>query len=238
MGSATTDCLKGIFLGLDTSGLRTGLALVTRERTVYEINTDTGISHNESLLLLLEQAFAAARVSIAELSGIGLTIGPGMWTALRVGLSVVKGLVLPQSLPVKGVNTLSAVSATAARTRLPVLAVLDARRGEVYAALYRQEAVLIPPCAVEPAQLATRVAEYNPGAGVALAGDGSELVKPALAAAGVQFEDTGVRQASPAVVARLGMELLNRDGPDGLAELEPVYLRRTDAEINRERRGG
>jgi tRNA threonylcarbamoyladenosine biosynthesis protein TsaB len=154
-----------------------------------------------------------------------------------VGLSVVKGLALPKLLPVKGVNTLQAIAATVGPVTLPVLTVMDARRGEVYAALYLNEQVLVQPSALEPVRLATLVAEHKTTR-VALAGDGRELVKPALKAAGIQFEDTGVCRASPVVVARLGMELLDRQGPDSIAELEPVYLRRTDAEINREKCAG
>jgi len=236
MGSTTADCLKQIFIGLDTSGPETGLAIVATERVLYEIRSGSGTNHNEALLLLLDQLLNTAGLKIEAISGIGFTIGPGMWTALRVGLSVVKGLALPRNIPVKGVNTLQALSVSACQTGEPVLAVMDARRGEVYAAVYWQDRVLIEPGALTPEKLARQVVNCKLATGFRAVGDGVELVKPALTAAGIQVVDTEIRRVSPVVVARLAIELLSRDGPDPLAEIEPIYLRRTDAEINREKR--
>lgn len=237
MGFATNDSLRYIFLGLDTSGPQTGLALVTQERILYETRSKAKITHNESLITLLLQAFEETGLNLEMVRGIGFTIGPGMWTSLRVGLSVIKGLALPRSLPVKGVNTLRAISETAGYDELPVLAVMDAKRGEVYAGLFYRERTVVEPRAMEPKQLASLVAKNQLGR-VVVAGDGSELIKPVLSVAGIQFCDVGVSLPSPIIIARLGIKLLDKYGPDPIDSLEPVYLRRTDAEINREKRLG
>ncbi len=236
MGDTADGRVKDIFLGLDTSGFQTGLALVSGDAVLYETRSSAGTSHNESLLLLIRRALGAAGLQLDQLSGICLTIGPGMWTGLRVGLSAVKGLALPKGIAVKGVNTLQVIAATAGAGEGAVLAVMDARRNEVYASLYCGAQVLIPPQAETPDLLGSLIAERQVAGELVLAGDGSELVKAALSAAGLRFVDSGVRLPEPAVIVRLGVELLKSEGPDRLSELEPVYLRRTDAEINLEGR--
>uniref|UniRef100_A0A7C3EMA9 tRNA (Adenosine(37)-N6)-threonylcarbamoyltransferase complex dimerization subunit type 1 TsaB n=1 Tax=candidate division WOR-3 bacterium TaxID=2052148 RepID=A0A7C3EMA9_UNCW3 len=236
MGDTADGRVRDIFLGLDTSGFQTGLALVSGGAVLYETRSSAGTSHNESLLLLIRRALDAAGLQLDQLRGICLTIGPGMWTGLRVGLSTVKGLALPKGIAVKGVNTLRVIAATAGAGGGAVLAVMDARRNELYAALYHGTRVLIPPQAGASPFLGRLVAERQPPGDLLLAGDGSELIKPVLSAMGIRFVDSGVRLPEPAVIVRLGVELLKSEGPDRLSELEPVYLRRTDAEINLEGR--
>lgn len=236
MGGAAISFLRGVFLGLDTSGLQTGLALVESDRVLYEHRTTGSGTHNEVLLPLISRALKAVGLTLEELSGILLAIGPGMWTGLRVGLSTVKGLALPGRIAVKGVNTLEAIAATANAGDRAVLAVIDARRGELYAGLYQGQRVLISPRPTAAQFLVRMAAELALPDELVLAGDGSGLIQPLLAAAGVRFVDSGVRQPAPAVIVRLGVELLQRLGPDRLEELEPLYLRRTDAELNREQR--
>ncbi|MEO0005510.1 MAG: tRNA (adenosine(37)-N6)-threonylcarbamoyltransferase complex dimerization subunit type 1 TsaB, partial [candidate division WOR-3 bacterium] len=94
--------MNGAFLGLETSGRTTGLALVKDKRVVWEKRTPNEVSHNESLLPLIDTAFAQTEIKLNELTGICLTIGPGMFTSLRVGLSVTKGLAVARGLLVKG----------------------------------------------------------------------------------------------------------------------------------------
>lgn len=228
--------MNDIFLGLDTSGFQTGLALVSGGVVLYETRSSAGTSHNEALLLLIKRALDVTGLQLDQLSGICLTIGPGMWTGLRVGLSTVKGLALPGGIAVKGVNTLQVIAATASAGAGAVLAVMDARRNQVYASLYCGDQVLIPPQAETPDLLGSLIAERQVAGELVLAGDGTELVKAALSATGLRFVDSGVRVPKPAVIVRLGVELLKSQGPDRLPELEPIYLRRTDAEINFERR--
>lgn len=229
--------MKGIFLGLDTSGRTTGLALVNDKMVVWEKRTAADVSHNERLLPLIGTAFLESGLKLDEVTGICLTIGPGMFTSLRVGLSVAKGLALPRGILVKGVNTLQALSFTAERERGNplVLALIDARKGEFYAGLYQGRETVIAPKVTSPEGLTGLLGEIDfSGKGLVLAGDGAEMAEPVLKRAGYPIDKTGITYPSPLAVIHLGVDLFAREGGDDLTNLEPIYLRRTDAELKRE----
>jgi len=227
-----------VFLGIETSGPATGVALVTAERLLYEKVSDGGARHNEQLLPLIQEAAAKSSVAITSLAGIGVAIGPGMFTALRVGLSVAKGLALAHGLPVKGVNTLWALAATAAGleslSARPVLALIDARKHQVYAALYCETQTVLAPAVVAPAELPRLLAAVVPRTDwLLLVGDGAELCRTVLESAGIATRWSGIRTPSPRVVAQAAARLIPVEGGADLAALEPCYLRRTDAELRR-----
>ncbi|MEO0071050.1 MAG: tRNA (adenosine(37)-N6)-threonylcarbamoyltransferase complex dimerization subunit type 1 TsaB [candidate division WOR-3 bacterium] len=248
----TANSVKDIFLAIETSGYSTGVALITGDSVLFETVEDTAARHNEVLLTLINEAFGHIRLSSAlgsqlsaidYLAGIFLTIGPGMFTSLRVGLSVAKGLALARQIPLKGVNTLLALSTTGGQVSnspYPVLALIDARKQELYAGFYLMGRPCIPPAVISPffipEWLSNVKIEYPKP--LILVGDGTKLVEPFLRQAGIDFITTGVTFPSVKVVARLGMQLLKDEGPDSLQLLEPLYLRRTDAELKREKEKG
>jgi len=232
-----------IFLGLETSGLNSGLALVRDDDLVGELRLDHSnyqATHNETIIAAIDQLCRGAGLAIDEITGICLTIGPGMFTALRVGLSVAKGIALPRGLPVKGVNTLQALSATVAQaTTELILTAIGAREGEVYAGLYQGERALIEPMTTTmvamSGELSRLCADCQLSPVIMVAGNAAEMVEPALTQLRIAVQKASVNVPSPAVVVKLGRALMQKEGPDDLMVLEPVYLRRTDAEINRER---
>ncbi len=116
--------MSPIYLALDTSGTRTALALVKDDKPIFETSATAPYGHNEKLLDLLKEALDQTGITLNQITAICLTIGPGMFTSLRVGLSVAKGLALTGKLPLKGVNTLYALAATAEEHSQPVLACL------------------------------------------------------------------------------------------------------------------
>jgi tRNA threonylcarbamoyladenosine biosynthesis protein TsaB len=240
-------------LGIETSGTQTGLALV-RDSGIITRTRACGTTHNEHVLPMLAELLAEAGIGPKDLTAIGVTAGPGMFTSLRVGLSTAKGLALPHSVPVKAVGTLPALAHSSPHpasctlhlapctSSPPVLALIDARKSEVYAALYDGSRELLAPCVLSPSALPAVLHSALSAlhSTLVLSGSGVPLCLDALRSAGVAVEDTQVRHPSAAAVARLALALIDAEGPDDLARLEPLYLRRTDAELNREvhRRGG
>ncbi|HDQ98693.1 MAG TPA: tRNA (adenosine(37)-N6)-threonylcarbamoyltransferase complex dimerization subunit type 1 TsaB [candidate division WOR-3 bacterium] len=225
--------LRGPVLGIESSGARSAVALARGEELIRE-SAREGTNHNEVLLELVDEVLAATGTGLDELAGIGVTVGPGMFTSLRVGIAIALGLALPRDIPLKAVGTLPALAETCRPTRR-VLALLDARRGQVYCGLYDSGRALVEPCVIAPDRVGELLREAG-GAGlpVAPAGSGVELCREALA--GADAIDTGVRfpcAFAVAVLARAGIE---REGADRPEDLYPRYLRRTDAEVNRERR--
>jgi tRNA threonylcarbamoyladenosine biosynthesis protein TsaB len=185
---------RGVFLGIETSGTSTGLAIIRDGSVVVETTERSECGHNETLIPLIKSALDQAGVSESKLSGIGVTIGPGMFTSLRVGLSVVKGLALARRIPVKGIGTLPALALSVPAGGRPVLAVVDARKGQVYAALYASDqAVLAEPCVVFPGDLVETLAAKAPHGQVLLvAGTGSGLVCTAAERGGLRLEQTAI----------------------------------------------
>jgi tRNA threonylcarbamoyladenosine biosynthesis protein TsaB len=118
-----------------------------------------------------------------------------------------------------------------------VLSLIDARKQQVYAALYLEGQPAIPPSVVSPEQLATEVSRMLSGrTDLVVAGSGAGICAEALLAAGVRLESAGVENPSPGVVAIEVGERIARGLADNMATIEPLYLRRTDAELVREQK--
>jgi len=235
---AADDILNpAIFLGIETSGTLAGLALAGSGTTIAELVEPSVPGQNEVLMPLLERLMKGAGITARDLSGIGVDIGPGMFTSLRVGLSTAKGLAVAHRLPVVGVGTLWSLARTAQATMDRVLSVMDARKHEVYAALYVQGRPAIPPAVFSPEELVSAVRKELTGrARLTVAGGGAGICADLFAAAGTELELTGIENPSPGVVALEAAERIAKGLADDVATIEPLYLRRTDAELTRERK--
>ncbi len=197
----------------------------------------SGSTHNEVVLPLLRKLLNEADASLQDIEAVGVSIGPGMFTSLRVGLSTAKGLAAALDVPAIGVGTLPALAATASAD-VPVLALIDARKDEVYTALYADDEELLAPrvlaTSLVPGLLRQLVSSLK--SGIALAGSGVPLCLETLAATEIDALDTGIRYPTAVAVAAIAKKVLARSGPEDAQSLEPIYLRRTDAELNRARR--
>jgi tRNA threonylcarbamoyladenosine biosynthesis protein TsaB len=191
--------------------------------------------HNEILIPLLDRLLARSGAKTQDLSGIGVDIGPGMFTSLRVGTSAAKGLAIAHRIPVVGVSSLWGLARTALPSLDGVLAVTDARKHQVYAALYLGGHAVVPPSVMSPDELASTVKrKLGDRTGIVAAGSGIGICAYLLAAAGVELESAGIDAPSPGVVAIEAGERIASGQADDIASLEPFYLRRTDAELTRE----
>ena len=109
--------------------------------------------HAEAIAPMVKTVMTAAGLRFAEIGRIAVTIGPGTFTGVRIGLAMARGLGLALDIPVIGIDTLSAIAANGGATQLPLLVAADARRGEVYAALFCGGRMLRPPAVLPIAQL-------------------------------------------------------------------------------------
>jgi tRNA threonylcarbamoyladenosine biosynthesis protein TsaB len=215
-------------LAVDTSTMAGGVALLEDDRVVGESLLDVRTTHSERLMLAIDRALADAGWRPASIDGLAVAIGPGSFTGLRIGLAAVKGLALALTCPIAGVPTLDAMAAGLPWASRPVCPILDARRDEVYASLYRWDGVAMRRewdyVALSPAALAARLTE--PVIGI---GDGAVRVSsPWLNAA------RPVRRGPAAAhVGWLGAERLRRGDVVAAAEIVPLYLRPSEAELKR-----
>jgi tRNA threonylcarbamoyladenosine biosynthesis protein TsaB len=188
-----------------------------------EAATSADGRHGETLLGLVEVAMQQAGRAPAELDLVVVGVGPGSFTGVRVGLATAKGLALALGVPLVGISTL-AVLAAAAGDR-DVVAVLDAKRGQVFAARHRGGVEVGEPLVGAPAEVARSLAAQLDGARPLFVGGaarGTELAQlGALAPAELDVP-------SAAVLGRLGHQRWRTAGPSDLAGLTPRYLRGAD----------
>ena len=193
-----------------------------------------GPQHTTALLAEIERAAEAAG-GWDSVERLAVGVGPGSFTGLRVGIATAKALALSRGLSLRGVGTLDALArglAEAAGER-DRLAVLDARRGEVAAALYSAKGeALWGPSLSSPGQLAERIGGFERSA--LCAGSGAVRFRQQLTSRAVEIPD----DADPAhrVAARHVCALADAAaGEEESASVAPIYLRPPDAERWRER---
>jgi tRNA threonylcarbamoyladenosine biosynthesis protein TsaB len=215
-------------LAVETSSLAGGVALLDDERLIAEYVLDVSVTHSERLMAAIDRVLGDARWTPRMLDALAVAVGPGSFTGLRIAVSTVKGLAMALGVPIAAVPTLDAMAATVPWAALPVCPVLDARKGEVYASLYRWGGEGMRRewdyLALAPDALAARLSEP-----VILLGDGAAVVRSPHARA----VPPPRRAPSPACVGALGLERLRRGDTVAAAALEPIYLRPSEAELKR-----
>jgi len=211
------------------------VALLAGERLVAEITTEDARLHSERLLPAIDRLFAFAGTSLDAVGAFAVSIGPGSFTGLRIGLASVKAFALDERRPVAGVSTLAALCAAAAGARGPVAALLDARRGELYAAACAFAGEPVPSLVADSVFTPEALAAALPREATLVIGEDAAAgaaqllaLRPDLVALGA-----GECAARAARVGRLGRALLAAGRAVPAAELVPRYLRRAEAEARR-----
>uniref|UniRef100_B0T149 Peptidase M22 glycoprotease n=1 Tax=Caulobacter sp. (strain K31) TaxID=366602 RepID=B0T149_CAUSK len=171
--------------------------------------------HQERIAVLTREVMAEAGVKFPDLTRIAVTVGPGSFTGLRVGLSFAKGLAAALSIPCVGINTLEALAATSSATGF-VAGVLDAKMGQVYLQVFDSGKPLMAPDALEVGVAAARLVELYSGGPAVLIGSGAPLIADVLPEAAVLIP----AYADPAAIARLAAAR-----PAPTHSPRPLYLR-------------
>ena len=215
-------------LAVETSTLAGGAAILDGDRVVGQYLLDVSVTHSERLMVAIDRLLGDAGWTVRDLEGLAVAAGPGSFTGLRIGLSTVKGLALALSIPVAAVPTLDAMAATLPFAALPVCPVLDARKNEVYASLYRWDGRAMQRewdyLAVAPDELARRLSET-----VILLGAAAR----AIHAPHARLAPPTHPAPSPACVGSLGHARLCAGETVTPADLVPIYLRPSEAELKR-----
>jgi tRNA threonylcarbamoyladenosine biosynthesis protein TsaB len=180
--------------------------------------------HATRLLVLVERALAEAAIDWRAVDRIAVGVGPGGFTGLRIGVATARALAQGHGLPLVPVGSLAALALGADGAGM-VAAVLDARRGEVFAGVWENRRERIAPCALPPQALAELLAGLEPG--LRAVGDGAVRFRAELEAAGlvVPADGSSVHRISAAPLCRLGAE----GAPAERDRLLPDYRREPDA---------
>ena len=229
-------------LAVETSTRTGALALLDAGVVVAESRVNITVTHGERLMAAIDAVLRSARWQLADVEAFAVALGPGSFTGLRIGLSTVKGLAFATGRPVVGVPTLDALAWSLPFCAYPVCPILDARKNEVYAAVYRTLdgglEVLQPARAVAPAALAEDLRDQFDGPLVFL-GDGLApfaAVLTDILGTRARLAPAALRLPSAVTVGELGGGMLARGETMDPAVLLPLYLRPSEAELARERR--
>jgi len=229
-------------LALETATPLGGVALIEDEKLLAEYRVDMTMSHAERLMTLVDRALKDCGWVFADLEALAVSIGPGSFTGLRVAVSTVKGLATGRPIPVAAVPTLEALAWNAAAGRQLICPMIDAKKQEVYAALFSNQGAgglkrLTEDEVISPDSLADRLIERF-GEPVVFLGDGAvqyrEILTRRLADRAV-FAPGPLGSPRPSMVAWLGLQRLNRGEAADVRTLVPAYVRRSDAEVNWEK---
>ena len=183
--------------------------------------------HVEQVLPLVEQALAAAGATLADVTRIGVGVGPGSFTGLRIGVATARSLAHATGAEIVGVSTLGALAVVA--PQWPVLAVLDARRGEAFVARWEDGREVLAPRVAKPEELAGLAT----GAALAL-GDGALSFRAELEPAGVTVPEdiSALHRVGAEGLLRLAADAV----PAGRNAVLPHYVRAPDAKPRSEQR--
>lgn len=228
----------GFFLGIETSSEITGIAIIKEAKILYELRCLTGSKHNETIYQLLNNALTLFSIDIKDLSGIGVSVGPGMFTSLRVGLALAKGLALPYSIPIKGINTLDALADhcfnIAKNDFGLIVPIIDARKEEVFTALYRKGTRISEYAILPPEKLAQEIAKNYPNESITFLGNGLVRYENLLATElPTGFNSIPLLAPFPSTIAFKAQSAIRNGDSSDAATLQPFYLRPTDAELKR-----
>lgn len=210
-----------IILALDTCLEACQVAVCDGETPLAALSEPMGRGHQERLAPMVQAAMAEADVGFGALQRIAVTVGPGSFTGLRVGLAFAKGLALATGAPAFGVGVLEAMAASAPAQGF-VAAAVDAKRGQIYLQVFVDGRAAMAPDALDAETCAARLAELWTGAPPLLIGSGAALLEGILPNA----RSLDRPSPDPLAVARLGLSARPPFPP-----LRPLYLRAPDARI-------
>ncbi|MBI3458099.1 MAG: tRNA (adenosine(37)-N6)-threonylcarbamoyltransferase complex dimerization subunit type 1 TsaB [Candidatus Rokubacteria bacterium] len=228
-------------LAVETSTLTGAVALLTGDTVVAEWRLSIAVTHSERLLSAVDHLLTAAGLGLSDIDALAVAVGPGSFTGLRIGVSTMKSLAFATGKPLVAVPTLDALAWSLPFAAYPVCPILDAKKGEVYTALYRTEAGRLERLweyrALAPERLAEALVEEVRGPVVFL-GDGvapfAQVLRGVLGG-DARLAPPGQRLPSAIAVADLARGALERGETADPASLVPIYIRRSEAELGPER---
>lgn len=224
-------------LSIDTTTVRGSVALSEGERLVAQEVQGAPGTHSERLMVTIDHLMGLAGWGRDAIEGIAVAIGPGSFTGLRIGLATAKGMALAVGCPVAGVSSLQSLALNGEGFPGTVVSLVDARRGELYAAAYAVRAGKGPKrvmkeCVLPPDTLIRKLKAIK--GPLLLVGDGALAFEQELRRAlGKRAVVPGGATPFPQAInlARLAYRKLRAGKGDDCSALVPNYVRRSDAEI-------
>ena len=214
-----------MLLAVDTSTAQVGLAVYDGAQVISEYAWRSHQHHTVELAPAVAELLGRAKLTMEDIRALGVALGPGSFTSLRVGLSLVKGLALAGHLPVVGISTLDIVAASQPAARLPLLAAIQAGRGRLAIGWYRSSKqgwhAKGLPRVISAADLVYEIRTPTIVCGEFTAEERQRLAKDEI---NVHLTSPAQSVRRPVVLAELAWARWQNNDVDDDASLAPIYL--------------
>ncbi len=225
-----------MLLAFETSAKAASVALLDGEKLLGESYQNTGLTHSQTLMLMAEDLLKNLGAAVSDLTAVAVAAGPGSFTGVRIGVSAAKGLAWGREIPCYGVSTLEAMALGLGIHDGYILPAMDARRNQVYTALFSAEngivSRLFEDSAIALSELKEKLPKDKP---IFLVGDGSILTYNTLIGdvpSLVLPPENKMHQRAVGVGLAANKAIADGDAGDA-ASLVPNYLRLSQAERER-----
>ncbi len=219
-------------LGVESATPVAAVAVAAEDKILSERMVNNRKTHSVNLLPMIKAVLKDSGIELNELSGIAVSSGPGSFTGLRIGMSTAKTLAHVVNLPIVGISTLDALALRFSAGTQLVCPILDARKNEIYAGIYRRGECLRGPMALSVKELAKTIDEY--GEDILFLGDGvltyqEQLVKEL--GSGVHVAPVSSLLPGGGEIACLGLKRIQAGDYTTPFKLLPCYVRLSEAEV-------
>ena len=235
-----------VIIALDSSGATATVAIAREDAVLAEYSLNNGLTHSQTMLPMLDEITRRLGLEMSEVDAVAVAKGPGSFTGLRIGSATAKGIGLALDRPVVGVPTLEALAWNVCGTDMLVCPMMNARRNQVYTALYRfseeKEGQFRTETVAE--QTAEDLVEWcgkinDLGQPVMLLGDGADDFREILTrelTVPFRFAPFHLSRPRAGALACCAVNYLREGKIETAAEHAPVYLRKSQAEREREKK--
>ena len=225
-------------LAFDGTAKAATVAITDGDKPLGYTTIDNGLTQSELLLPMAEDLLRSLKLGFSDVDLFATSVGPGSFTGVRIGVSLVKGLAFGRKIPCVGVSTLEALAENLLPLKGILVPCMDARRNQVYSATFRCDGAnlerLTEDRAIALCDLAKELKEYE-GEAIYLSGDGYEVAKKALTSEGIKLSLTPelLILENAVSVAKVAKRKYENGEAISDSELSPVYLRMPQAERER-----
>lgn len=224
-------------LGIETATMTGSVAVMTEYRLLAEYTLTSQMTHTERLLSAIDHLLTAAALRVHDLDGIAVSVGPGSFTGLRIGVTTAKSLAYSLRKPVAAIPSLDALATQFVLTDMLICPMLDARKKEVYAALYRPAGTHMKRVSeyavIAPERFLREIQEPT-----VFLGDGVLAYRSmieSIVGENAVFADPAHLFPRGSLIAQCGCERIAQGDTDDCLALTPLYVRQSEAELHWER---
>lgn len=222
-------------LAIDTSALAASAAICENEKIIAQYTRNTSHTHSETMLPMVNEILCASSLTTDDIDLFALSAGPGSFTGVRIGVSIIKGLTFGKNKPIASVSTLEALAYNLSGFKGIVCPVMDARRNQFYTALFKDGERLTPDLIITASELSERLSQYDYP--VYFTGDGYHLAKQLIVSDMIKDTPEHLRLQNAVCVAMCARKnYQNNENILDDSSLRPIYLRASQAERERNKR--